>query len=921
MTEAQIQTFFNSKVSRCLGGRDENNEPIVCLKDFRMNTVTRPADAYCSGYSGAANESAARIIYRVSQACNINPQVLIVMLQKEQGLITHVWPSAWRYRIALGQGCPDTAPCDPNYIGFFHQIYGAARQMQIYMEGKWFQWYAPGKTWNILYNPKASCGSAPVYVANKATSALYYYTPYQPNAAAMRAGYGEGDGCSAYGNRNFYNYFTDWFGSTQSNALGEGAQAISAAWAAAGGKSGSWGNRLDAPACSGSVPCGHVFEKAIAYWQPGKGVILATGSIALWVRSQGVATTGYPDSAPVSVTENGGGVAQSFTKVLVNAGPSGIFAVSGLTRTAHGELGGVRQATGWPTSAKTCSKNTDYCVQSFQKAVISEVGGHAYAVAEPTVLSKYIAEGGPKGRLGIPTSDLVSSSASGGGQEQAFVGGAIGKTSAGVFSMTGEIRVAHSRAGGVSGQLGWVTSDSICNLPKGACVQTYQKGSVVQTGATAFFVAGPVATFYQSNGGPAGALGYPVSDTIPVSANGGGVAQAFTNGLVNAGPAGAFLMTGAIRDAHGKAGGVGGPLGWPTAAQACGLPNGGCSQSFQNGTIYVVGGVARVVSKGPVATFYQSNGGPAGALGYPVSDTIPVSANGGGVAQAFTNGLVNAGPAGAFLMTGAIRDAHGKAGGVGGPLGWPTAAQACGLPNGGCSQSFQNGTIYVVGGVARVVSKGPVATFYQSNGGPAGALGYPVSDTIPVSANGGGVAQAFTNGLVNAGPAGAFLMTGAIRDAHGKAGGVGGPLGWPTAAQACGLPNGGCSQSFQNGTIYVVGGVARVVSKGPVATFYQSNGGPAGALGYPVSDTIPVSANGGGVAQAFTNGLVNAGPAGAFLMTGAIRDAHGKAGGVGGPLGWPTAAQACGLPNGGCSQSFQNGTINVDGTGKVTIAR
>ncbi|OSO98544.1 FG-GAP-like repeat-containing protein [Microbacterium sp. LEMMJ01] len=215
MTEAQIQTFFNSKVSRCLGGRDENNEAIVCLKDFRMNTVTRPGDQYCSGYSGAANESAARIIYRVAQACNINPQVLIVMLQKEQGLVTHTWPSAWRYRIALGQGCPDTAPCDPNYIGFFHQIYGAARQMQIYMEGKWFQWYAPGRTWNILYNPNSACGSSPVYIANKATSALYYYTPYQPNAAALRAGYGSGDGCSAYGNRNFYNYFTDWFGSTQ----------------------------------------------------------------------------------------------------------------------------------------------------------------------------------------------------------------------------------------------------------------------------------------------------------------------------------------------------------------------------------------------------------------------------------------------------------------------------------------------------------------------------------------------------------------------------------------------------------------------------------------------------------------------------------------------------------------------------------
>ncbi|WDM43756.1 VCBS repeat-containing protein [Microbacterium luteolum] len=216
MTEAQIQAFFSSKVSRCLGGTDEDGRRIVCLKDFTISSVTRPADAYCNGYTGAANESAARIIYRVAQSCNINPQVLIVMLQKEQGLVTHSWPSAWRYDIALGQGCPDTAPCDPQYVGFFHQIYGAARQMQIYMEGKWFQWYAPGRTWNILYNPNAACGSSPVYIANKATSALYYYTPYQPNQNALNAGYGDsGDPCSAYGNRNFYNYFTDWFGSTQ----------------------------------------------------------------------------------------------------------------------------------------------------------------------------------------------------------------------------------------------------------------------------------------------------------------------------------------------------------------------------------------------------------------------------------------------------------------------------------------------------------------------------------------------------------------------------------------------------------------------------------------------------------------------------------------------------------------------------------
>ncbi len=216
MSAAQMDSFFRSKVSSCQSG-------YTCLKDYRQNTPNRAADQYCNGYSGAPNESAATIIYKVAQSCGINPQVFVVMLQKEQGLITHTWPSQWRYDMALGQGCPDTAPCDPNYAGFFYQIYGAGRQMNIYAEGRWFTYYAPGKTWNIRYNPNASCGSSPVYVENTATAALYYYTPYQPNRAALNAGYGEGDGCSAYGNRNFFQYFTDWFGSTQAAPLVQGS--------------------------------------------------------------------------------------------------------------------------------------------------------------------------------------------------------------------------------------------------------------------------------------------------------------------------------------------------------------------------------------------------------------------------------------------------------------------------------------------------------------------------------------------------------------------------------------------------------------------------------------------------------------------------------------------------------------------------
>ncbi|MFK4836143.1 SH3 domain-containing protein [Microbacterium sp. ZW T2_14] len=212
MGEAQIQQFLQSKVPSCQSG-------YVCLKDWYDTSRATNADAMCGAYPGGYRERASAIIYKVAQACGINPQVLIVMLQKEQRLVTHTWPSEWRYTIAMGQGCPDTAACDTRYYGFFNQVYGAAWQLKRYGNppgtSQYFTWYAPGKTWNVRWHPDASCGSSPVYIQNQATADLYYYTPYQPNAASLRAGYGEAsDPCSSYGNRNFFQYFTDWFGST-----------------------------------------------------------------------------------------------------------------------------------------------------------------------------------------------------------------------------------------------------------------------------------------------------------------------------------------------------------------------------------------------------------------------------------------------------------------------------------------------------------------------------------------------------------------------------------------------------------------------------------------------------------------------------------------------------------------------------------
>lgn len=235
MSVDQIQAFLNAKVPICdtwgtqthssgqtraqYGASRGNPAPYTCLKDYRQDTPSRVAEnGLCDIYSGG-NKSSAQIIYDVAQACGINPQVLLVLLQKEQSLVTDDWPWNIQYRSATGFGCPDTAPCDSEYYGFFNQVYNAGRIYKKYARDAANYNYRAGRNNNILFNPNVACGSSSVYIENQATAGLYVYTPYQPNAAALNNLYGTGDSCSAYGNRNFWRMFNDWFGSTQSSFL------------------------------------------------------------------------------------------------------------------------------------------------------------------------------------------------------------------------------------------------------------------------------------------------------------------------------------------------------------------------------------------------------------------------------------------------------------------------------------------------------------------------------------------------------------------------------------------------------------------------------------------------------------------------------------------------------------------------------
>lgn len=206
MTAAEVQDFLASKVAPSEGTSN-------ALVNYTQATPSMPATSYCDAYVGApGGESAASIIAKVGEACHISQKALLVLLEKEQSLVSDSYPSSRQLSAATGFGCPDTAPCDSSYGGFFYQVYNAGRQFQNYKANPYNYNHIPFQTNNILYNPDFGCGSSPVYIENSATAGLYNYTPYQPNAAALRNLYGEGDGCSAYGNRNFWRMYTDWFG-------------------------------------------------------------------------------------------------------------------------------------------------------------------------------------------------------------------------------------------------------------------------------------------------------------------------------------------------------------------------------------------------------------------------------------------------------------------------------------------------------------------------------------------------------------------------------------------------------------------------------------------------------------------------------------------------------------------------------------
>lgn len=125
----------------------------------------------------------------------INPRFILVLLQKEQGLVENSNPRQSQLDWAAGYGCPDGASCSTRFKGFGKQVNSAVLQFYDYMINPQLYTYKAGGTYTFT-NPYGTISKATMIVTpmNQATAALYNYTPHVYN-----------------GNYNFYKLWQRYF--------------------------------------------------------------------------------------------------------------------------------------------------------------------------------------------------------------------------------------------------------------------------------------------------------------------------------------------------------------------------------------------------------------------------------------------------------------------------------------------------------------------------------------------------------------------------------------------------------------------------------------------------------------------------------------------------------------------------------------
>ncbi len=217
MSASEIQKFLEDKKSVLA---DTSNAFVSLLKE-PVNNQSLKETLEDPNASSTKNRTAAELIYDAARSSGLNPQVILVTLNKEQSLITgrqSATPEQLQRALdfAMGFGCPDSQPCGDVYRGFYFQLFGgvdtennrylgaAQSLMKSFKTPGGRGPYYNGSTskvgdtitlGNTMGNYEGIDAQQTITIGNSATAALYRYTPHVFN-----------------GNYNFWRFFKLWFG-------------------------------------------------------------------------------------------------------------------------------------------------------------------------------------------------------------------------------------------------------------------------------------------------------------------------------------------------------------------------------------------------------------------------------------------------------------------------------------------------------------------------------------------------------------------------------------------------------------------------------------------------------------------------------------------------------------------------------------
>ena len=459
MSVADIQSFLDSKIGTCdIWGTGKATEygsnltraqyaasrgwagpPYTCLNKYYEVPKTTPNGVLPpNNYANPSSipsgaQSAAWIIKDAANRYNISPKVLLVKIATESSgpLTADKWPLFSQYRYAMGSHCPDSGPngsanCDSNYAGFSIQLYSAAELMRWYLDSMgqpWWSYKKPYQNNAILWNVvERGCGSGNVYIQNKATAALYTYTPYQPNGAALNNMYGTGDNCSAYGNRNFWRVFWDWFGSSRLTVQG----LIKDRYVQLGAENG----------VLGQATLNEVRLRGDGWWQAFQnGAIIGTGGTGFWESLNGPlrerwGALRYQDGAmgfPTSGVITGGNGAkwQSYQGGFLIQAPNvnQAWESKGAIRQYWENTGYEGGHLGFPTGPEVFGSNNSWW-QAYQNGFIIGSGATGFKESIPgAIRNRWEGLGFQSGAMGFPTSNVVTGG--NGAKWQSYQGGYI----------------------------------------------------------------------------------------------------------------------------------------------------------------------------------------------------------------------------------------------------------------------------------------------------------------------------------------------------------------------------------------------------------------------------------------------------------------------------------------------------------------